>query len=85
VSWHAAPDRRLHHGMPLSSIAAAANLVEEDKLFRISLELPGIDAKDVDASISDSALTIKAEKKNEREEHAQSYYLREREYGRSND
>lgn len=78
-------ERRLHHGMPLSSIAAAANLVEEDKLFRISLELPGIDAKDVDASVSDSALTIKAEKKNEREEHGQSYYLREREYGRSND
>lgn len=74
-------ERRLRHGMPLSSIAAAVDLVEEDKLFRTSVELPGIEGGDIDVSISGNTLTIKAEKKNEREEHAQNYYLREREYG----
>ena len=74
-------ERRLHHGMPLSSIAAAVDVVEEDKLFRISVELPGAEAKDVEVSVSDHTLVVKAEKKNDREEKAQSYYLREREYG----
>jgi HSP20 family protein len=74
-------ERRLHHGMPLSSIAAAADVVEEDKLFRISVELPGAEAKDIEVSLSGHTLVVKAEKKNDREEKAQSYYLREREYG----
>src|SRR6516164_7390648 len=74
-------ERRLHHGMPLGSVAAAVDVVEEDKLFRISVELPGIEAKDVEVSVSDDSLIIKAEKKDAREEQAQSYYLREREYG----
>ena len=74
-------ERRLRHGMPLSSIAAAVDLIEEDKVFRISVELPGIEAGDVGVSISNNTLMIRAEKKDEREEQAQSYYLREREYG----
>jgi HSP20 family protein len=74
--------RRLRHGMPLGSVAAAVDVVEEDKLFRISVELPGIEAKDVEVSVSDDTVVIKAEKKKDaREEQAQSYYLREREYG----
>ena len=74
-------ERRLHHGMPLSSIAAAVDVVEEDKLFRIGVELPGIEAKDVEVSVSNHTLVVKGDKKNDREEKAQSYYLREREYG----
>lgn len=73
--------RRLRHGTPLSSIAAAIDVVDEDNLFRISVELPGIDPKDIDVAVSDNTLVVKAEKKNEREEQAQSYYLHEREYG----
>jgi HSP20 family protein len=72
---------RLRHGMPLGSVAAAVDVVEEDKLFRISVELPGIEAKDVEVSVSDDSLVVKAKKKDAREEQAQSYYLREREYG----
>lgn len=74
-------ERRLRHGMPLSSVAAAVDVVEEDKLFRISGELPGVEAKDIEVSVSDNALVIKAEKKNEREEDARSYYFHEREFG----
>lgn len=74
-------ERRLHHGMPLSSFAAAVDVAEENNLFRISVELPGIEAKDIEVSVSDHTLVIKAEKKNDREEQAQSYYLREREFG----
>jgi HSP20 family protein len=50
-------------------------------LFRISVELPGIEPKSVEVTVSESILTIEGEKKDEREERTQSYYLREREYG----
>ena len=43
------------------------------------MELPGIEAKDIEVVISDNALVIKTEKKDEREE-AQNY-VRERECG----
>lgn len=72
---------RLRHGAPLSSIAGAIDLVEEDNLFRISAELPGVEAKDIDVSASDTTLIVKANKQNERNEQAQTYYLHEREYG----
>lgn len=74
-------ERRLRHGMPLGSIAAAVDVVEEDKLFRMSVELPGIEVKDIEVSVSGHTLVVKAERANAREEQAQSYYLREREYG----
>ncbi len=74
-------ERRLRHGMPLGSIGAAVDVAEEDELFRITVELPGIEAKDVEVSLSDDTLIIKAEKTDTRGEQAQSYYLREREYG----
>jgi HSP20 family protein len=65
----------------LGSIVAAADVIEEDKRFRISVELPGAEPKDIDVSLSGNTLVIKGKKKDERETQAQSYYLREREYG----
>lgn len=72
---------RLRHRMPLSSIDGAVDVNEEDRLFRISVELPGIEAKDIELTVSEDTLAIKGEKKHEREEETQSYYLREREFG----
>ena len=47
----------------------------------IFAELPGIDDKDLDVSISDNAVTIKGEKKTEEEENTGGYYRIERRYG----
>jgi HSP20 family protein len=44
-------------------------------------EIPGMDAKDIDISLSDGLLTIKGEKKQEREEKEEDYHLVERSYG----
>lgn len=48
---------------------------------RISLELPGIDERDLDLSISDDGLTISGEKREEKEENIRGYYRMERTYG----
>ena len=47
----------------------------------IKAELPGLDAKDVDVSISGDVLTIIGEKKREEEEKDEHHYRAERYYG----
>lgn len=60
---------------PRTDVAETENEVE------VSLELPGIDEKDIDVSIANDVLTIRGEKKNGREEKRQGFYLAERSYG----
>jgi HSP20 family protein len=61
--------------------APRADVVETDKAVEVSVELPGLDAKDVEVSLTDDVLTIKGEKKAEREESNRGIYLSERTYG----
>jgi HSP20 family protein len=57
------------------------DLAEDEKAFKITVDLPGMDEKDVDVTLTDRTLTIKGEKKEEREEKEKDYYRRERSYG----
>ena len=57
-------------------------LVEEDDEFVLTAELPGMSKEDVEVSIDDNVLTLKGEKKTEREEERDRMHIREREYGR---
>jgi HSP20 family protein len=47
----------------------------------IKAEVPGMEAKDIDISLAGDVLTIKGEKKSEREEKKENYHLVERTYG----
>jgi len=47
----------------------------------VKAEVPGMDPKDIDISLSDGMLTIKGEKKQEKEEKQADYHLVERSYG----
>jgi HSP20 family protein len=58
-----------------------ADITETDNALEVSVELPGIDHKDVDVSLTDTALIIKGEKKSERDENSKGYHLSERSYG----
>jgi HSP20 family protein len=59
----------------------AVDLVETEKAFELSAELPGVDAKDLDVTLADGILTIKGEKSEAKEEKDKGYYLSERRYG----
>ena len=61
--------------------APAVDVVEDDKSFKITAELPGLDAKNVEVATSGGMLTIKGEKTQKKEEKAKNYYLSERSYG----
>jgi HSP20 family protein len=57
------------------------DVAETEKALQVSVELPGIDQKEIDVSLTDGALTIKGEKKNARDENKNGYHLSERSYG----
>ena len=63
--------------------APDVDIVDKDNAVEVRAELPGMDEKDIDVQLSDKMLTIKGEKKEEREEGDKEsrYYLSERRYG----
>lgn len=58
-----------------------ADVTETKDSVSITAELPGLEAKDVEVSLSGDLLTIKGEKKHEREEKDEHHHLVERTYG----
>lgn len=54
---------------------------ENDKEIRVYAELPGMDEKDIDVSLNKNTLTIRGEKKEEKEWEERDYYRVERSYG----
>jgi HSP20 family protein len=57
------------------------DVVETDTGVEVSIELPGLDEKEVEVTLTDEALTIRGEKKIERREEKKGYYVSERSYG----
>ncbi len=61
--------------------APAVDVVEKESEFQITAELPGLDEKDIEVNVGDDVLSIRGEKKEQREEKAKNYHLSERRYG----
>lgn len=59
----------------------AVDVTEDDKAYKITAELPGLDQKDLEVSVTGDVLVIKGEKRQEREEKDKNRYLSERSYG----
>lgn len=57
------------------------NMTEDEKSIVVSAELPGLDEKDIEISLSKDSLTIKGEKKEESEHKGKEAYYMERSYG----
>ena len=61
--------------------APAMDIAETEKAYEITAELPGMSESDVEVVASNGGLTIKGEKKEEKQEKKKDYYLSERRYG----
>jgi len=59
----------------------AIDMSEDEKMYKISAELPGMEAKDVDVSVTGDMLVLKGEKRQEKEEKDKNYHFSERAYG----
>lgn len=64
-----------------AAAAPAIEMTETDKNYKITAELPGMDAENVEVSFEDGLLRIAGEKREEREENERGYRLAERSYG----
>ncbi|MDH5558132.1 MAG: Hsp20/alpha crystallin family protein [Alphaproteobacteria bacterium] len=62
-------------------LTPAVDVAEDDKAVTLTAELPGMKEEDVEVVLRDDMLTVKGEKKSEREEKKENYHLTERRYG----
>jgi HSP20 family protein len=58
-----------------------ADVIEGEKDYRITAELPGMAEKDIEIGLAGDVLTLKGEKKEEHEETGKNRYVAERRYG----
>jgi HSP20 family protein len=59
----------------------AVDVTQTDKGYEITAELPGMEDKDVEVKLTNGILTIRGEKRDEKEEKNKDYYLSERSFG----
>ena len=62
-------------------LAPHMDVTETDKDVRLQAELPGVSEKDIEVSLNDDVLTIRAEKQQERREERQGVHVSERSFG----
>ena len=86
--WPTRPQRQAGEAQPLwrfdTSLGLTAPVVdvaERDGDFRITAELPGMDATNVELVVTEDMLTIRGEKKEEKEEKTENYHRSERRFG----
>jgi len=64
-----------------NSWVPAFDISENEKEYVVTAEIPGIYAKDLDVTLSDGILTVKGQKKQEKEDKGENYHRVERSYG----
>lgn len=73
------PFRRLE--MATDASVPITDVKETAKAYKISVELPGVDPKDFEVTVTENMLRIRGEKKEERETEEEGYSISERSYG----
>lgn len=59
----------------------AVDIVEKDRAYEVTVEIPGVDEKNLEVKLVNGGLTIKGEKREEKEEKKKDYYVHERNFG----
>jgi len=59
-----------------------ANLIEDDKSYKVEMELPGLAKNDIKISTKDNTLTVSGEVKTNEDIKKNNYHLMERQYGK---
>jgi HSP20 family protein len=60
---------------------APADITETDDAYEVTVDLPGMDEKNIEVKVANGSLSIKGEKQEEKEEKKKDYYLQERHFG----
>lgn len=79
--WDSFFEKRPARVEEVSEWFPSLDVSETDSEYIVKVEVPGIDPKDINISLMNNLLTIKGEKKQEKEEKEENYHLLERSYG----
>jgi HSP20 family protein len=77
--WDDEPTVRYESAFSIPS--PAVDISEDDAAYKVTAELPGMNEKDIEVAVSGDTLTLKGEKRQEKEQKDKSFYLSERSYG----
>lgn len=64
-----------------AEIVPQLDVSDDEKALVVKADLPGLDEKDIDVTLSDRRLTIRGEKKEDNETREKDFYRRERTHG----
>lgn len=67
--------------VPSAMLVPAVEMTETKAAYRLNVEVPGMDATDIEMHVQDGAILISGEKKDRREEDEKGYSYSERSYG----
>ncbi|MGJ8623780.1 MAG: Hsp20/alpha crystallin family protein [Yoonia sp.] len=80
--WPSLADPLRQFGERVSEwLAPASEASGDDDLYRIAVELPGVEEDDIHLSVEDGVVFLKGEKRTDREEKGETWYFSERQYG----
>src|SRR5690349_8308740 len=65
----------------IRGLVPAIDMTDQEKVYRVTVELPGLTEKDIEITKDGNLLTIRGEKKEEHEEKEKGYFLSERHFG----
>ena len=75
------PARKEERDMVASTWAPAVDIYETENELVLSAELPGIEDEDIEIKVEDNTLTLKGQRKFEKETKEENYHRIERSYG----
>ena len=80
-SWNSPFKRSLSDRFDFALTNPATDIVEKEKSYEVTAELPGLNEKDVEVVVANGVLTIRGQKSEEKEQKKKGQYLSERRYG----
>ena len=75
------PDPALQDAGFFAFSTPAVDMIEDDTAYKITAEVPGLEEKSIDVTVSDDVLTLKGEKHYEKDERDKTHFVSERAYG----
>ena len=69
------------NGSAISVPSPAVDITEDDTAYKVTAELPGMSEKEIGVEVTGDTLTLKGEKRAEKEQKDKNFYLSERSYG----
>ena len=80
--WPSLADPFRNFGSRLAEwVAPASEASGNENSYHISIELPGVEENDISLSAENGVVSLKGEKKTEREEKGETWFFSERQYG----